>query len=63
MLKFGETEIVRSEGSCRLLKVGLRGDREGYHAIGGDKSTEYYEDYEDALEDFNLRRMQEEHGE
>lgn len=62
-MDFGETEIVRSEGDNRLLKVGCRGRREVYHVIGGDKPTLTFEDYEDALEEFNLRWMQETYGE
>ena len=62
-MEFGETEVLRSEGSCRLLKIGCRGGKVSYGVLGGDKSTNHYDDYEDALDDFNLRWMQEEHGE
>lgn len=55
-MKFGETEIVREEGNVRLLKIGCRGDIEVFCVIG-DGSTQHYDDYEDALDEFNLRWM------
>jgi hypothetical protein len=60
---FGETEKIRSEGSCNLLKIGARGGREVYCVIGGNKPTKHFDDYEDATEAFNLRWMQEKFGE
>ncbi len=63
-MEFGESEIVRTEGNCRLLKIGARGGREVYCVIGGNgRPTLHFEDYEDALEEFNLRWMQEKFGE
>jgi len=61
-MRFGETEIVREEGNVRLLKIGGRGDREAFCVIG-DGSTQYYDDYEDALDEFNLRWMKVKFGE
>ena len=55
-MQFGDTEIVRSEGNLRLLKIGCRNNKIAYCVIGGG-STKHYEDYEDALEEFNLRWM------
>ncbi len=55
-MEFGETEIVRQEGEIRLLKIGARYDKEVYCVIGNG-STNHYEDYDDALEEFNLRWM------
>lgn len=46
-MKFGESEVIRSEGSCNLLKIGARGDREVYCVI---------------TEAFNLCWMQEKFG-
>lgn len=59
-MKFGDTELIRSEGSIRLLKIGCRGDREVYCVIGKGK-TRHYDEYDDALEEFNLRWMKEEY--
>ena len=55
-MKFGETEVRREEGDLRLLEVGCRNDRTAY-CVTGEGSTEHYEDYDDALEEFNLRWM------
>ena len=54
------TELVRSEGSCRLLKISTG---EIYYVVGGNKPTEHFNDYEEATEAFNLRWMQEKYGE
>jgi hypothetical protein len=61
-MKFGETEIVRKEGNVCLLKIGCRGDREAFCVIG-DGSTQHYDDYEDALDEFNMRWMKAKFGE
>ncbi|WP_026518623.1 hypothetical protein [Butyrivibrio sp. MC2021] len=61
MLGFGDMEIVRAEGDLRLLKIGCRGNREVYCVLG-DGPTKHYEDYEDALDDFNLRWMKSIYG-
>ena len=55
-MEFGETEIMREEDSIRLLKVGCRNGKVSYCVIGNG-STRHYDDYEDALEEFNLRWM------
>lgn len=55
-----ETEVVRSKGSCNLLKISTG---EIYYVVGGGKPTEHFIDYEDATEAFNLRWMQEEYCE
>ena len=55
-MEFGETEIMREEGNIRLLKVGCRNGKVSYCVIGNG-STRHYDDYEDALEEFNLRWM------
>ena len=61
-MKFGETEIIREEGNVRLLKIGSRGDKEAFWVIG-DGYTQHYDDYEDALDEFNLRWMKGTFGE
>lgn len=60
-MDFGETEIVREEGNVRLLKIGCRNDKIAYCVIG-DGSTKHYDDYDDALEEFNLRWMRAKFG-
>lgn len=61
-MDFGETEIVREQGNVRLLKIGCRNDKIAYCVIG-DGATKHYDDYEDALEEFNLRWMKAKFGE
>ena len=60
-MEFGDTEIMREEGNVRLLKIGCRNGKESYCVIG-DGSTRHYEDYDDALEEFNLRWMRAKYG-
>ena len=55
-MEFGETEVVREEGNVRLIKIGCRHEKISYCVIGDD-SAEHYDDYDDALEEFNLRWM------
>ena len=61
-MEFGDTEIMREEGNLRLLKIGCRNDKISYCVIGNG-STIHYGDYDDALDDFNLRWMKEKYGE
>ena len=60
-MKFGDAEVIRKEGHIRLLKIGCRYDRIVY-CVGGGGRTRHYEDYEDALEEFNLRWMRQLYG-
>ena len=53
-MEFGDVEILREGGSVRLLKTGCRGGKVSYCVIG-QGATRFYDDYEDALEEFNLR--------
>ena len=62
-MKFGETEIIRTEGENRLLKIGAKYEREVYCVLGGGRPTLHFDDYEDALEEFNMRWMQSKFGE
>lgn len=59
-MDYGETEIVREEGNVRLLKIGCR-DKISYCVIG-DGSTKHFDDYDDALEEFNFRWMRAKFG-
>lgn len=60
-MEFGDAEIMREEGNVRLLKIGCRNGKESYCVIG-DGSTRHYDDYDDALEEFNLRWMRAKYG-
>lgn len=60
-MNFGETEIVREEGNIRLLKIGCRNDKISFCVIGNG-FTKHFDDYDDALEEFNLRWMKEKYG-
>ena len=55
-MNFGDTEIVREEGNIRLLKVGCRNDKVSYFVLENGP-TKHYDDYNDALDEFNLRWM------
>ena len=57
-MAFGDTEIMREEGSIRLLKIECRNKKISY-CIVGNGSTKHYDNYDDALEEFNLRWMKE----
>ena len=60
-MNFGDTEIMREEGDIRLLKIGCRNNKVVYCVLGHG-STRHYGDYEDALEEFNLRWMKSKYG-
>ena len=60
-MEFGETEIMREEGGVRLLKVGCRNGKVSYCVIGNG-STRNYDDYDEALDEFNLRWMKIKYG-
>lgn len=55
-MAFGDSEVVREEGNVRILKVEARHERINYCVVGGGP-TRYYDDYEDALDEFNERWM------
>lgn len=61
-MNFGDTDIMREEGNIRLIKIGCRNDKVSYCVIGGG-ATKHYNDYDDALEEFNLRWMKAKYGE
>jgi hypothetical protein len=58
----GGTTLVRSKGSCRLLKIITRAGAEVYAVVGGNGPTTHFEDYEDARDELNLRWMREQFG-
>jgi len=60
-MNFGETEVMRSEGDIRLLKVGCRDGKVSY-CVGGNGPTEHFDDYDDALDEFNQRWMKARYG-
>ncbi len=53
-MAFGDTELIRSKGDIRLLKIVSKRGENNYCVIGHGR-TLFYTDYEDALEEFNLR--------
>lgn len=59
---FGETEILREEGNVRLFEIGCRNGGISY-CVMGNGSTNHYDNYGDALEEFNLRWMRTKYGE
>ena len=60
-MEFGDAEIMRKEGDIRLLKIGSKNNKISYCVVGGGL-TKYFDDYEDALEEFNLRWMKSKYG-
>lgn len=55
-MELGDIEIMRKEADIRLLKIGCRNGKIVYCVLGNG-ATNHYDDYEDALEEFNLRWM------
>lgn len=53
-MNFGDTEIMREEENIRLFKVGCRNEKVSYCVIGNG-ATKHYDDYDDALDEFNSR--------
>lgn len=60
-MEFGDIEIMRKEGNLRFLKIGCRNGKISYCVLGNG-STRHYDDYDDALEEFNLRWMKAKYG-
>ncbi len=61
-MNFGDSEIIKEKGEIRILKIGARYEREVFCVIGNG-NTKHYNDYEDALEEFNLRWVKIKFGE
>ena len=53
-MNFGETEILKEQSNVRLIKIGCRSDKISYCVIGKG-ATKHYDNYDDALEEFNYR--------
>ena len=60
-MKFGDVEIMKEKGEIRLLKVGCRNQKISYCVVGNGP-TRHYNDYDDALEEFNFRWMRQKYG-
>ena len=60
-MAYGDSELLKERGSVRLLKIGCKNDKESYCVIGSGR-TKHYDDYDDALEEYNLRWMRNEYG-
>lgn len=60
-MEFGDAEIMRISGNVRILKIGCRNGKIAYCVIGNG-ATQHYDDYDDALEEFNLRLMREKYN-
>ena len=60
-MSVGDTEIMREERELRLLKIERRNESYSYCVIGGG-STKHYDDYDDALAEFNFRWMKAKFG-
>ncbi|HQL35109.1 MAG TPA: hypothetical protein PLG67_00785 [Bacillota bacterium] len=57
-----ETLVLRSTGSYKLLKIST-GEIYYIVDISGKKSTQHFNDYEDATDAFNLCVLEEQFGE
>ena len=53
-IDFGDVDIMREKDNLRLLKIGCRNNQISY-AVLGNGLTKHYDNYDDALEEFNLR--------
>ena len=62
-MKPGEAEKICVKNDVRLIKVRTLKNEEVYHVISPDEKTKCYKDYDDALEEYNLRWMKIEYGE
>lgn len=53
-MAFGDSKLIKQKGTVRLLEVEAKYGRVNFCVLGKGK-TNYYEDYDDALEEFNFR--------
>ncbi len=60
-MAFGDVEIVREGENIRLLKIECKYNNFSYCVLGNGP-TRHFDDYDDALEEFNLRWMREKFG-
>lgn len=61
-MKYGDSKLIYEKHDVRLLKIGCKGDREVYCVLGNGP-TQHFDDYDDALEEYNRRWLQIEYGE
>lgn len=59
-MDFGETRLLKERDSIHLLEIGCRYGRVSY-CVSGNGPTRHYEEYDDALEEFNLRWIRKEY--
>ena len=60
-MEFGESEIVREKNGINILKIGCSYGKIVYCVVGKGP-TLHYDDYDDALEEFNYRWLKEQYG-
>ena len=60
-MAWGDIEIIRAEGDIQLLKIECKYGDFAY-CVTGKGRTRHYDEYDDALEEFNLRWMKEKYG-
>ena len=61
-MEFGDNELIYEKHGVKLIKVGCRNGKEAFWVIGNG-STKSFDDYDDALEEYNKRWLQIEYGE
>ena len=61
-MEFGESELINEKHGVRLIKIGCRKGKEVY-CVNGNGPTQHFDDYDDALEEYNKRCLQIEYGE
>ena len=60
-MNFGDSEVLKERSGVKLLQLGCRDDKISYCVLGSGR-TRHYDDYDDALEEYNLRWMKNEYG-
>lgn len=60
-MEFGDCELLREKSGVRILKNGCRNGKVSYCVIGLGP-TKFYDDYDDALEEFNYRWVSKEYN-
>ena len=61
-MEFGESKLVYEKYGVRLIKIGCRKDK-GVYCVNGNGPTLHFDDFDDALEEYNKRWMKIEYGE
>lgn len=60
-MEFGESKKLKENGGVSILEIGCRNEKVSYCVIG-EGLTKHFDDYEDALDEFNLRWMRAKFG-